>query len=114
MGKVASEKEKDTVLSEISRLRKEQGELGFFKGKQKKALQAQINELNSRLSEISDSIESEKKEQQRAFNSRIADVEAQAKPVKERLATVQNRINEINKELTKDRLATEIIPTIIS
>lgn len=105
---VPSEKEKDTVLSEISKLRKEKEQLGIFKGKAKKALQAQIDELNSRISALNDSIEKEKKEQQNINNAKIREIEEKVKPIKDKIAPVQNRINEINKELTKDRLASEI------
>ena len=100
---VPSEKEKDTVLNEISKLRKEQGKLGLFKGKEKKALQAQIDELNSRISALSDSIEKEKKEQQSECNARIKEVEEKARPIKDKITAAQKRINEINTELTKNR-----------
>lgn len=102
-GEVPSEKEKETILSEISRLRKEQGQLGLFKGKEKKAMQEQINELNSRLTTINDSIEAERKEQQKSSNAKIKEIEERAKPIKDKIITVQKRINEINAELTKNR-----------
>ncbi len=85
-------------LSEISRLRTEQGNLGLFKGKQKKELQNQINELNSRLSSINDLIETEKNEQQKS-----CDVEKKAKPIRDKITAAQKRINEITIELTKNR-----------
>lgn len=102
-GEVPSEKEKETVLSEISRLRKEQGQLGLFKGKEKKAIQDQINELNSRLTTIGDSIEAERKEQQKSRNAKIREIEERAKPIKDKIIVAQKRINEINTELTKNR-----------
>ncbi|MBP1532736.1 MAG: hypothetical protein IK999_01215 [Ruminococcus sp.] len=102
-GEVPSEKEKDTVLAEISRIRQEQGKLGLFKGKEKKALQAQIDELTGRLSTINESIESERKEQQKECNAKIREVEERAKPIKDKITTAQKRINEIKAELTKDR-----------
>ena len=102
-GKVPSEKEKDTVLAEISRIRQEQGKLGLFKGKEKKALQAQIDELNGRLSTINESIESERKEQQKECNAKIREVEERAKPIRAKIVATQKRINEIKAELTKNR-----------
>lgn len=90
---VPSEKEKDTVLNEISKLRKEQGQLGTLKIMQKKRLQAQINELMSKIPEINKSIESEKREQQDNYNAEM----------KNKIATAKKRIDEINRELTKDR-----------
>ena len=100
---VPSEQEKETVLSEISRLRTEQGNLGLFKGKQKKELQNQINELNSRLSSINDLIETEKNEQQKSCDAKISDVEKKAKPIRDKITAAQKRINEITIELTKNR-----------
>ena len=102
-GEVPSEKEKDTVLAEISRIRQEQGKLGLFKGKEKKALQAQIDELNGRLSTINESIESERKEQQKECNEKIREVEERAKPIRDKIVATQKRINEIKAELTKNR-----------
>ena len=102
-GTVPSEKEKETVLSEISRLRQEQGKLGLFKGKEKKALQAQIDELNSRISALNDSIEKEKKEQQMECNKKIKEYEEKARPIKDKITAAQKRINEINTELKKNR-----------
>ena len=102
-GEVPSEKAKETVLAEISKLRQEQGKLGIFKGKEKKALQTQINELNKRLSSINESIETERKEHQRACNLKIREIEEKAKPVKDKITATQERIDEIKAELTKNR-----------
>lgn len=101
--KVPAEKVKDTVLAEISRLRKEQEQLGIFKGKEKKALQTQIDELNGRLSTIDESIESERKEQQSEYNAKIRDVDERAMPIIDKIASTQKRIDEIKAVLTKNR-----------
>ena len=52
---VPSEQEKNKIMSEVSKLRAEQGKLSIFKGKEKKALQEQINNLTARLSSINES-----------------------------------------------------------
>lgn len=77
--------------------------LGIFKGKEKKSLQAQIDQLNSRLPSIDESIEKEKNDQMQLYNSRIKEIEQTLKPVKDKLNDVQKRLNEINTELTQNR-----------
>ena len=95
--------EKRTVEKQISELQSEQSALGIFKGKEKKALQAQIDELSSRLPAINESIEAEEKEQIKLCNDKVREIEQQAKPIKDQIAAVEKRINEIKAELTKDR-----------
>ena len=70
---VPSEQEKNKIMSEVSKLRAEQGKLGIFKGKEKKALQEQINNLTARLSSINESIENERNEQQKECKAKIRD-----------------------------------------
>jgi len=95
--------EKARVLEQISALHQQQSSLGLFKGKEKKALQAQIDNLNSRLPVINESIEAEQKEQVKMCNGKIREIEQTMLPIKEQLAAVRKRINEINAELTKNR-----------
>lgn len=98
-----SEKERITVRAEITRLREEQGRLGIFKSKEKKELQAQIDELNRKLYTIGESIEAERKEHQQNCNDRIKEVEERAKPIKDKIIAAEKRISEIRTELTKNR-----------
>lgn len=98
-----AQEEKKTVEKQISLLRNEQSSLGIFKGKDKKALQAQIDELSSRLPSINESIEAEAREQTKMCNGKIREIEQQAKPIKDKIAAAEKRINEIKAELTKDR-----------
>jgi len=95
--------EKRTVEKQISVLQSEQSALGIFKGKEKKALQAQIDELSSRLPAINESIEAEEKEQIKLCNDKVREIEQQAKPIKDKIAAAEKRINEIKAELTKNR-----------
>lgn len=71
--------------SQIAAKTKEKDGLGLFKGKEKKALQEQIDGLKSRLTEA-------EKAKETASAS-----------YKESIANLQKRIDEINTELTKDR-----------
>lgn len=73
------------IENQIATKTKEKDSLGFFKGKEKKALQAQIDELNNRLSDAKKAKE-------------VAVV-----PFNESIAKLQSRIREIDTELTKDR-----------
>lgn len=66
-------------------------------------MQEQINELNSRLTTINDSIEAERKEQQKSSNAKIKEIEERAKPIKDKIAAAEKRIGEIKAELTKNR-----------
>ena len=95
--------EKAKVQDQISALRQQQDSLGLFKGKEKKALQSQIDELNSRLPTINESIEVEEKEQIKLCNDKVREIEQQAKPIKDKIAAAEKRINEIKAELTKNR-----------
>lgn len=98
-----AQEEKKTVEKQISDLRTEKDNLGIFKGKEKKALQVQIDELSSRLPTINESIEVEEKEQIKLCNDKVREIEQQAKPIKDQIAAVEKRINEIEAELTKNR-----------
>ena len=98
-----AQEEKKTVEKQISDLRTEKNNLGIFKGKEKKALQAQIDELSSRLPAINESIEVEEKEQIKMCNGKIREIDQQAKPIKDKIAAAEKRINEIKAELTKNR-----------
>ena len=98
-----AQEEKKTLTKQISLLRNEKSSLGLFKGKEKKALQAQIDELSDRLPAIDESIEAEEKEQIKLCNDKISELEQQSSPIKDKIAATQKRINEIKTELTKNR-----------
>jgi len=98
-----AKEEKKKLEEQISDLRTEKNNLGIFKGKEKKALQAQIDELCSRLPAINESIEAEEEEQSRMCNDKIREIEQQVKPINDKIATVEKKINEIKTELTKNR-----------
>ncbi len=98
-----AQEEKKKLEEQISDLRTEKNNLGIFKGKEKKALQAQIDEISSRLPAINESIEAEEKEQIKLCNDKVREIEQQAKPIKDKIAAAEKRINEIKAELTKDR-----------
>ena len=100
---VPSEGEKETVRKEIAKLEDEYSKLGMFKGKEKKSIQAQIDELKSRISNLDKSIEDERKALQNDCNNQIRPIQAQYDEINSRLKEKKNRIAEIEEELTKDR-----------
>lgn len=102
-GAVPSEGEKETVRKEIAKLEDEYSKLGMFKGKEKKSIQAQIDELKSRISNLDKSIEDERKALQNDCNNQIRPIQAQYDEINSRLKEKKNRIAEIEDELTKDR-----------
>ena len=73
------------IENQIAAKSKEKDGLGLFKGKEKKALQAQIDDLNGKLSDA-----------KKAKDVAVA-------PINESMAKLQARISEIDTELTKDR-----------
>ena len=91
------------MFSEISKLHNEPKNLGIFKGKEKKALQVQIDELNSRIPTINKSIEAEKAEQIKMCNDKISEIELKVKPIKDKITNIQKRIIEIKTKLIKNR-----------
>lgn len=95
--------EKKNLKEQISALNQQKGSLSLFKGKEKKALQAQIDELNSRLPTINESIKNEKNELNNLCDGKIKELEGAAKPLKDKIDAIEKRIKEIKKELTMDR-----------
>ena len=73
------------IENQIAAKSKEKDGLGLFKGREKKALQAQIDDLNGKLSDA-----------KKAKDIAVA-------PINESMAKLQARISEIDTELTKDR-----------
>ena len=100
---VPSESEKETVQKEINKLQDEFSKLGMFKGKEKKSIQAQIDELKSRIPSIDKSITDERNNLQNECNNQIKPLQSQYNDLNSRLTEKKKRIAEIEEELTKDR-----------
>ena len=97
----------ENQLAEIKRqqgeLKSQKSQLGLFAGKQKKQLQAQIDALQPQIDELEANVNSQKKAIQNDVSSRVATVEAQRKPITDRINALETEKNRINTELTKDR-----------
>ena len=89
----ADKAEMDRVESQISSLRSQMGSLGLFKGKEKKALQAQIDDLTAQRKELESRWNTAKKQND--------DDQLQ----------VRTRIRDIEAEFTKDRGTAKVAPT---
>ncbi|WP_028506209.1 leucine-rich repeat domain-containing protein [Ruminococcus sp. FC2018] len=86
-------KKKDTE-AEIARLTDEKSHLGFFKGKQKKALQAQIDELNAQLPQLDSAIAAEKQDQKAKYDPIITELGTQKSQLQQRLKELKDLIAE--------------------
>lgn len=80
----------------IQKLENDKKGLGLFKGKEKKALQEQIDQLTSEKTAIRSRMDAAKKE----LEAKIAKAKAD---VQKKVAPMQSRITAINNELTKAR-----------
>ena len=89
----SSVKKKDTE-AEIARLTDEKSHLGFFKGKQKKALQAQIDELNAQLPQLDSAIAAEKQDQKAKYDPIITELGVQKSQLQQRLKELKDLIAE--------------------
>ncbi|MBE5733378.1 MAG: hypothetical protein E7353_10210 [Clostridiales bacterium] len=90
--KVPSQQALIQVQNEISSLEKEKSSLGLFKGKEKKIIQGQIDNLTPRLNQIKVAVANE----QQVFDNEIEQIRVA-------LNNAINRVQEINNILTMDR-----------
>ena len=81
----------------------QKSKLGLFAGKQKKALQAQIDSLQAQIDNIDATVKRLKKEIQDDVSARVAVVEAERKPLSDKISALEGEKSRINFELTKDR-----------
>ena len=98
-----SAEKKKSVENQISELYQKKKALGLFKGKEKKALQEQIDSFSKQLSVINKTIETEKNEQAKVCNEKIHEIEQTMQPIVDQIDEMKKRINEITIELNKNR-----------
>lgn len=80
------------ICKKIDDLAQQKNSLGLFKGKEKKALQEQIDALTV-----------QRTEQERVVDAQRAEIDRQIAPVKEELDDLKRTIAHIDNELTRDR-----------
>ena len=109
--------EKANIETHISDLQSKHSKLGIFKGKEKKEIEAQIEEARRRLPEVQRIIDYhiaaidsqiaplsvEKDRLQSIVSQQQAQIETGISPYREKLNKINARITEINEELTKPR-----------
>ena len=97
----------ESQLAELKRqkndLVEQKSKLGLFAGKQKKALQAQIDSLQTQIDGVDGTVKCLRKEIQDDVNARISAVEAERKPISDKISVLEREKSAINAELTKDR-----------
>lgn len=89
---VPAKAELDAVKSKISALQSQQSSLSLFKGKEKKALQEQIDAQKVTEAEI-----------QKTVDAQQAEVDTEIEPLQKRYSEIRTRIGEIDREFTKER-----------
>lgn len=96
--------------SQLAELKKQQNDLveqksklGLFAGKQKKALQAQIDSLQTQIDGVDATVKRLRKEIQDDVNARISAVEAERKPISDKISALEGEKSRIDFELNKDR-----------
>lgn len=87
----------------ISSLSTKKASLGFFKGKEKKALQAEIDELEAQIPALQKRIEEETYELTSAVDAEAAPVRKELKDVKAELKVITDELDHVVNELTKNR-----------
>jgi len=102
--KLPCEVEVDKQRDLIRDLEAQRAKCGIFKGKEKKAIQARLDtEENPKLESLQKKADAEKKAHQDKFNAEINVVKSEGKELRDEVANLKKRSDEITKELTKDR-----------
>ena len=101
--KLPCEVEVDKQRDLIRDLEAQRDKCGIFKGKEKKAIQARLDtEENPKLESLQKKADAEKKAYQDKFNAEINVVKSEGKELRDEVANLKKRSDEITKELTKD------------
>lgn len=102
--KLPCEAEVDKQRDLIRDLEAQRDKCGIFKGKEKKAIQARLDtEENPKLESLQKKADAEKKAHQDKFNAEINVIKDEGKELRDEVANLKKRSDEITKELTKDR-----------
>lgn len=102
--KLPCEVEVDKQRDLIRDLEAQRDKCGIFKGKEKKAIQARLDtEENPKLESLQKKADAEKKAYQDKLNAEINVVKGEGKELRDEVANLKKRSDEITKELTKDR-----------
>ena len=100
---VPAEEQLSVTQKQQLELKKQKSELGIFDGKQKKRLTEQINTLQSQILNIENSIKQQRKTIQDDVEVRVASIEDERRPLKEKIYRLEDEKNNIQNELSRDR-----------
>ena len=100
---VPAAEEKEEITNKIKQLTLERSKLGLFKGKEKKAIDSQISDLQNKLGNLEPLIKQQEAEQKKEYDMKMLEVLALKKPVSDRLSSIDSRMSQIDWELTRDR-----------
>lgn len=101
--RIPSENQLAELKKQLNDLAGEKSKLGLFAGKQKKALQVQIDSLQAQIESVDVAIKRQKKAIQDNVTERITAVESERQPLLDRINALKNEKSHIETELTKDR-----------
>jgi uncharacterized coiled-coil DUF342 family protein len=100
---VAASSELENLRKQISSLMCQKNALGLFKGKEKKALQAQIDELEAQVPAIAQKEKQQEKERDESISAEKAPILAKITELSDKKSTLQKEVDDIDNELTKNR-----------
>lgn len=102
--KLQCEIEVDAQRSVIRNLEAQRAKCGIFKRKEKKAIQARLDtEETPKLNTLQEKAKAEKKAHQDKINAEINAIQDEGKELRNEVAELKKRSDEITNELTKDR-----------
>lgn len=93
------EKQRDMIRE----LEKKRISCGIFQGKMKKELDERLSKERPKLDELNEKRMADEKEHMAQVNQKRAEIRDQINPLESEIAGLNNRKNEINDELTRDR-----------
>lgn len=100
---VPAESQLAEIKRQIKSLSDQKSSLGIFAGKQKKQLQAQIDTLQAQVGGCETTVRQQKAALQADISNQVAPVEAERKPLLDRISALESEKKRINHELTKNR-----------
>lgn len=101
-GNVPSEDEKKSIQNQISELNTRRSKLGIFAGKEKKQIGEEIASLEGRMSALAGKIEDENKARLQEADKKIAPLKAKKDELSAELDKTKKKISAIEAEFTKD------------
>lgn len=99
-GKVPAQVEQEALWAKAKAWAAEKSSLGLFKGKEKKALQAQIDEVNAKAAALHNDINAQRKARADELKAKQAPLKSQLDKIKAELSGIDKEIKSINSTLS--------------